>query len=293
MEENISKSKVKSKKTKTAKSNEEIEHGRNKAQHTYVEHVVPSGNGGAPYEIHHHYYYEPPRPKPSRSSKPGIAGALLILTTIFGLIATFFMVGAGIFMGNADESFEFWGADNSGDVAGTVEYLNGTPAENVTISVMGEDIVTQTDDGGNYILFNVPTGNQKIQVEKEGYNTIIYKKFVGTEDFQWNGNSGSGHNSDGNNQDFTITPGDRTLDRGSYPPWGMISGFLLFCAILIFIFSIISLFGAYHSFKRKKFSVAIAGAIVGIFTVIGIIFSLIALFILIISRNEFSKSEEQ
>ncbi len=241
---------------------------------------------------HHHYYYEPPRPRYRRSSKPGIAGALLILTAIIGIVVSGILIFSGMFVGNIDDGISFPGAEDTGDVTGKVRYMNGTPAENVTISIVGEDLVTQTDGEGNYVIFNVPTGNQKIQVEKDGYNTIIYKTFISPSESEWR----SDRNDDGswdheNKQDFTITTGDDTLNRGSYPPWGMIGGFIFVCAVLMIVFSIVALIGGYYAIKRRKFKFALLGAILGILTLVGALFSLIALFILIISRNEFDKKE--
>jgi len=280
MEEKTSRSKVKPKKV-------DDQH-----YHYNMKSEMPSGTG-APDEIHHHYYYEPPRPKAGRSSKPGIAGALLIFTAIIGIIGAGFLIGSGFFVGDFSEGMNFPGTDDTGDVTGTVRYTNGTPAEGVTILIVGEDLSTETDDVGNYIILDVPSGNQKIKVEKEGYNTIIYKKFVSPDEINWEAENGNGHWDHENSEDFVLTVGDRTLERGSYPPWGMIGGMIFVCAVLILVFSIVTLLGGYYAIKRKKFSLAIAGAILGIFTIVGALFSLIALFILIISRNEFNKPQEQ
>jgi len=67
---------------------------------------------------------------------------------------------------------------------------------------------------------------------------------------------------------------------------------MVVCGVMIIIFAIVALVGAIHAFKRKKYRMAIAGAILGIFTVFGLIFSIIALFILFLSRDEFVGRED-
>lgn len=245
-----------------------------------------------PPEVHYHYYYEPPRAKPGRSSKPGIAGALLIVAGVIGLIASIAIVGMSTFVGDFDEGFEVWGVSDEGDVSGVITYLNGTPVENVTISIVGENLSTQTDTNGLYIIYNVPTGNQELKVEKEGYNTIVYKAFINPSDSEWEDREKHNGGWDtGNEFDFTISEGDLVLKRGTHPPFGIISGFMIICGIVMIVFSIIALIGGIYAIQRRNFAFAIAGAVLGILTVGGTLFALIALFILIISRNEFKKKD--
>jgi hypothetical protein len=250
-------------------------------------------NGYAPPQIHHHYYYEAPRPRKDRSSKPTIAGALLILTAILGIVGSIFMVGAGMMFSTADtEGFDFWGmTENDGDVLGQVTYLNGTGVEGATVTIIDEDMSVQTDEDGYYIIYDVPSGNQELKVEKDEYNTYIKKIFVSPRNTNMDPNS----NNDGsheNEHNFELTDGSETIERGEYPPWGLISGFIIVCAFLVVIFSVIALIGGIFAIKRKKFGLAVAGSILGIFTIIGAIFSIIALFILIISRKEFRRESE-
>ena len=259
--------------------------------HSYIE--TDPRRTEKPPEVHYHYYYEPPRVKPGRSSKPGIAGALLIIAAVIGLIFSIAIIGMSTFVGDFGEGFEIWGVSDKGDVSGEITHLNGTPVENVTISIVGENLNTQTDSDGLYIIYNVPTGNQKIRIEKEGYNTIIYKAFISPSDSEWEDREKhDGKWETGNEFDFTISEGDQVLERGTYPPFGIISGFMIVCGIVMLVFSIIALIGGIYAIQRRNFAFAIAGAVLGILTVGGTLFALIALFILIISRNEFTKSTE-
>jgi hypothetical protein len=238
------------------------------------------------YDVHYHYYYEPPRYTKPKSTKTTVAGVLLIITAILGLIAGVAAVGLG------GMGFEMFYEDSEGDVFGTVKFQNGTGIENVTVSIVGEDLSTQTDSDGYYAIYNVPAGNHKIKVEKEGYNTIIYETFVSSSDFNMEdpGESDDSHDVEkrDNEIDFVLTAGDEELERGSNTPWGLIEGFLVVCGALIVIFSIFAIIGAIHAFKRKSWKIAILGSILGLFTIVGSLFAFIALLIIALSRDEFN-----
>jgi hypothetical protein len=195
-----------------------------------------------------------------------------------------FLITVGWMFTTSDGSFEIFGMDDKGDITGTVVFDNGTPAEGVLISIEGENFSTHTNADGKYYLYDVPTGNQKIVVEKNGYNTIVYKTFV---DPSQSGRSSSDHTTNsGNEHDFTLTEGNQTLDRGSYPPWEFLSNLLLVCGAVILVFAVITLIGGIYAIKRTHFGFALTGAILGVLT--GGILALIALFILLISREEFN-----
>ncbi len=248
--------------------------------------VPPQAQPGRPCDVHYHYYYEPPRYAKKKSSKPTVAGVLLIIAAILGLIAGVAAVGiGGIGIGMFFE-------DTEGDVYGTVTYQNGTGAENVTISIVGEDLSTQTDKDGYYVIHNVPSGNQKIRVEKDGYNTIIYKTTISPEDFNVDDSESNDEHHDvereDNEIDFKLTVGDDELERGTSTPFAIIEGFLVICGALIIIFSIFAMIGAVHAFRRKSWKIALLGSILGLFTIFGTLFALIALLIIALSRDEFN-----
>jgi len=242
-----------------------------------------------PREIHHHYYYEPPRKK-GRSSKPKIIGSLLLIVGVLGLIFAPLMFFGGWFMGNMGEGIAMFGMEDNVDISGRVTLSNGSPVQNVTISIEGEPLSTQTDADGYYILYNVPTGNQKIRVEKEGYDTIIYKTFI---------NSGTNEDRKSdvdqkNEFDFTIRPGNSIVEQGSYPPFEWIEGLIYACAIIVIILSIIVIIGATFAFKRTHFGFVLIASILGIFTIgfgIGALISIISIFIVILARDEFNRDE--
>ncbi|UCE39263.1 MAG: carboxypeptidase regulatory-like domain-containing protein [Thermoplasmata archaeon] len=241
-----------------------------------------------PMEIHHHYYYEPPPPPvKGKSSKPSIAGALLLITAILGIVGGMALLSFGFVFGDMEEGFTFFGQEQNGDITGTVVAKNGTPIAGVNISIVGEPLSTKTDSDGNYILCNVPSGNRKIMVEKEGYITIIYKTFIDP----------SRHSRDkeedfSNEYSFTMDTGSGVVEKGSYPPWDLIRSVTIVCGVLIVLFSIIALIGALQAFRRTGWGIAMTGAILGLFTILGTLFALIAIFILVLSKNEFNGSSQ-
>ena len=237
-----------------------------------------------PGEVHYHHYYEPPKVRKHKSSKPAIAGALLIIHAIVALILAGVLFTGGWFIGNMGDGVEWFGVDDRADITGMVSSEDGAPAVNVTISIVGEPLSARTNEDGIYILYNVPTGNQKIKVEKEGYNTIIYKTFI-------NPSESRRDNDQKNEYNFTLTTGDQTIERGSYPPLELIRNIVFICGTLLVIFAIITLIGGYYAIKRENYKIAIIGAITGILSA-GIL-AIIALFILLLARDEFKRRDDE
>ena len=77
-------------------------------------------------------------------------------------------------------------------------------------------------------------------------------------------------------------------------PYDVLFGNELYTSLLILIFSVLSIAGAYSSIKKKSVPVALLGCIFGIlsfgFLVIGPVLSIISLILLIISKDDFDKS---
>ncbi len=241
-----------------------------------------------PGEMHYHYYYEPPRMQKPRSSKPTIAGVLLLIQAIMSIIAVVFIIGAGMFLGNPGDGFMFFGGEDTADITGSViSFEDGLAVENATVTIVGTDLTATTNAKGEYLIYNAPVGNQKIQVEKEGYDTIIRKVFIepGDMDMQIDPN-----NQSDDEMDFTLTTGNDVIEDGEYPPWDLIRNLVLVCGVVLVILTILVILGAYASFKRENFNLAIIGAIAGIVT-LGL-FAFIALFILLLAKDEFKKPQK-
>jgi len=241
-----------------------------------------------PGEVHYHYYYEPPKVTKPRSSKPTIAGILLLLQGIFSIAFIVLLIFAGFFVSDLGSGFEFFGEEAKGDLTGTVTLLDGTPVENATVSVVDTQHITRTNENGDYLIYNVPTGNQQIKVEKEGYNTIILKTFVNSEHIKVQ--TDPDKDSNPNENDFVLTEGDDIIEKGSYPPLELVKNIMLVCAAVLIVLSILVLMGAYAAFKRENFKLALIGGIAG--TISMGLFALIALFILLLSKDEFKKPQK-
>jgi hypothetical protein len=102
-----------------------------------------------PGEEHYHYYYEPPKMKKPRSAKPTIAGVLLLLHAISSVAMVALLIWAGLFIADPAGGFAFFGEGDTGDITGSVTFLNGTSVEDATVSVVGTSFTTQTDENGD------------------------------------------------------------------------------------------------------------------------------------------------
>lgn len=232
------------------------------------------------------YYAQPQPPAPERrpliSNKPTIVSALLALVGVLGIVmAAMFFMGSTVFtdmMGTDDGPFE---------VHGVVLYTNGTAAQNVTVTLVGTSISTVTDDTGHFVLYNVPRGEQRVQVEKAGYVTLTMKVSVpGLSGM--NGNAGN----DGPEIKFVLSPGSGQAETS--PGFEMtvddVKGIIAICGGIILVMSILTIVGAYFAYSRSNFGMVIVGTLAGIFTVgfgVGSILAFLALFIVLLSSEEF------
>jgi hypothetical protein len=235
------------------------------------------------------YYYPPPRRKKERSSKPQVVGALLAVVAVLGLVGAGMGLMGWTFFGNIDE---ISGTDGSGQatVQGQATFLNGTGVQGVQILIIGEAMSTVTDEDGYYILYNVPTGDHKIQASKDGYFTIIRKVTVTDDSFF--GPDWETPNSFETKARFTMSPGTGTVETGRWATQDLdiFRNFILVCAAIGLVASLITAMGAYFAVKRTNLSLVVVGAVAGIFTFgffIGSVLAFVALFILLLSLDEF------
>jgi len=198
------------------------------------------------------------------SSKPMLAGVLLL--TVFLL---------GIVMGGIVLTHENVLSHGSGDYAGKIIDNNGHALKGVIVTIEKENISVTSDDNGEFFFENVSAGKHTIDLKKEGYVNIragifvlpikspikpkfVMKKGEGTE-----------------NEKGLIL---RAIDA------------LPVISTTIIIISFLPLIGAIFCFMKKYFFIAIISSIAGIFSIgffIGSILSIIALVILLLSREEF------
>ena len=201
----------------------------------------------------------------------------------------------GIMFADVDNDMETMGLDENVDIEGIVRSNTGTPLQYVKVSIVDKQLFTTTDARGKFILLDVPPGKQEIMVEKEGYTTIIHKAFI-TPSGSWL-EQFRDYDPDAYEKEFEfeLTPGEGTKRTGSFPQFALFSCILFACAMVAVVFSIVALIGAYFAFKRRKFAITMIGAILGIFSLgffIGAILSIVALFLLILSSDEFKRRKQ-
>jgi hypothetical protein len=258
---------------------------------------VPPPGGQAPppgyYPMPPPVYYPPPPPpqRPRRkSSKPSVVGALLIIVGILGLATA----ASGLFGYAFFSTSSEWFPGEEGDVMtvwGEVETLNGTPIDGASVTIVGTDVATVTDGDGNYILYNVPVGDQTMKIAKEGYTTINYRTTVIGDPFGFDESNQDKHES------FVLAPGTGEVTTGNWFNEDIfdLAGILLVCMVIVAITSVISLVAAIYAFKRRSLMIVVIGCIAGIFTIgfgVGTVLAFIALFVLLLALDEFKDKDE-
>jgi len=244
-------------------------------------------------------YYIPPAPRTQRSEKPKIAGALLIVAAMLGMIFSVFMVGMPMFFENIEDAPHMSGELTS--IGGTITDETNAPLPNVTVTILDTGMFVRTDANGTYRMNGVPVGYHQIRYEKTGYNTIMYGKTVGFDiDYAEHG-PGSWRSIDDteNTFDFTMTPGASTVELGEtkdvhdeFP--GPFRTIMTSLGVLTLVFSVVALVGGIMALRREHYGLAVVGSILGIFSIgfiLGAVLALIALFILLLSSKEFKRKE--
>ena len=210
-----------------------------------------------------------------------------MLVGVLGLITAGFGIVGFAFFNDVTE----WFPGEEGDVMtvwGEVEALNGTPIEGASVSIAGTSIATTTDDEGNYILYNVPVGDQTMRVAKEGFTTINSRMtFIGDP-----------FNMDSNDQwqSFVLATGTGEVTTGNWFNEDIFDlvNVVLVCTVIVTIASVITLLSAFYAFKRRNLMIVVIGCVAGIFTFgfgIGTVLAFIALFILLLAIDEFKEDK--
>jgi hypothetical protein len=244
------------------------------------------------------WYYWPAyqtyqKPKPPRSSKPAIAGALMItaglLTIIIGgFMGTFFL---NIGPWNEDSFFNENNWESGiGGVQGHVIYQNASPVEGAVVTFVDTGQVAISNDTGFYRLIGLTSGWHDLKVEKEGHKTILQNVYINSQ-----GNIGDYEWTDESTVDFQIQQGEGSLRIGTIheenPDWedfplDRMVTMAYACIGVSMIFGAITVIGGYMAFKRTHFPFVVVSAILGIISMASI-FCIIALIILFLCYNEF------
>jgi hypothetical protein len=176
--------------------------------------------------------------KPKDDKKPILAliSVLLIVTAALA----YPLAGMFIFYGSS-EDVDFGGTFN---LEGRIVTKNGTGISGVLVEIMGTRSSTISDSEGYYEIPDAPNGIKKIKLSVSGYknetNTILLHPDFGTQ------------------VDFQMEEGTGSLEFNNL--W-----FFFTISILMVMFSIFIMYGAYFAVKRKRFAVVLVGSILGIF----------------------------
>lgn len=172
---------------------------------------------------------------------------------------------------------------------GKVVADDGSNLSGVTVTIIGTNLSSISDENGNYTIRNAPNGIWRIKASLTGYNDEIHKVLIHSE------------------LEFTDTVNFKLKEGRGRKEFNDIWFFLSLC-ILMIMFSSFIIAGSYYSFKRRRFSVVLVGAILGIFTMspplvlwfipsifmmstLGFILSTSALIMTIMNRKAFTESE--
>ena len=160
-------------------------------------------------------------------------------------------------------------------VTGTVEFFVIDQAnetlENVEIIIDG--IPDTTNESGIYIFENVTLGIQNVEISLSEYKTQIHEILV---------------------LPFVVSCNKVTMEEGTGEDHTAFD--VLGCSIILAIFSVFALLGSVSCLRRRNLDVAIAGSAIGIFVfgffMIGSLLSIIALIMIIMSREEFENGKK-
>ena len=217
-----------------------------------------------------------------KTNKPMIAGILLVIVFISAII-TSSSVLITIEPMKTNEKFlnNIFASIGEVTITGTVlDNITKQPIKNVTISVVDTNISTFSKNG-SFELKNVPVGYRTLNISAEDYKTLHVKIFLLKNLFS----------KEKIKQDFYLDKGSGVEEKEERGLLNLLIKSWYICSILIIIFGLLALVGAIACFMRKYIIIALIGSIFGIFT-FGIIFigplcSIIALIIILLSREEF------
>lgn len=207
-----------------------------------------------------------PLVKRKPTKMPVIAGILLIVASLLGI-----SMGAALLFSESEA------LHGSGIYEGMVVDEKGVAIEGAEIYVVdgSPKKVTETDENGYFLIENLSAGKHRIMVKKEGYVTknvtigvFPFKSFL--------------------KEKIVLRSGEGWEKKKNLSAW--VFDILPVFSAAIIILSIPPLIGGVFAIMKKFEIVAIIGAIFGIFSIgfiIGSILSIVALILLLISREEF------
>ena len=201
-----------------------------------------------------------------RTNKPTIASVLLISVFAIGITSAAF---SNAFIETPLDVLANVGMTGSVDLL-ILDQSNNSIGE---VSIIIDGTYTTTDENGSYSAENISPGIKKVEFSFTGYKTLTSEILV---------------------VPYIASVHEITMEDGNgekYIPFDIIG-----CSIIIMIFSVFALLAAVMSLKRQNLDVAVVGSILGIFAfgflMIGSIISIIALIIILKSRDEFENGKK-
>ena len=200
-----------------------------------------------------------------RTDKPMIAAILLICVFILGISSAAF---SETFIGSPLSVLSDIGMTGKVDFK-IVDQLNNSL---YNVSIIIDEKYGITNDKGEYSVENITLGINEAEIIISENKTI--------------------------NVEILVTPFINSynkiiVDEDSKK---LIPYETMGCSIILIIFSIIALLGAVATLKRQHFDVAVVGALLGIFSfgffLVGSILSIISLFLILSSKEEFENGKK-
>ncbi len=200
------------------------------------------------------------------TSKPVMAAILLAAVFALGVTTaafseTFVETSLGVLSNTGvTGTVEFFVIDQSNETLGSVE-------------IIIDDISGTTNESGICVFENFTLGIHNVEVSFSGYKTQIHEILV---------------------LPFVGSRNEVKMEEGMGEDH--IAFDILGCSIILAIFSVFALLGSVSCLKRQNFDVAIAGSVIGIFVfgffMIGSLLSIIALIMIVTSREEFENGKK-
>ena len=231
--------------------------------------------------------------------KTTIAAILLVTASILALLHTAYL---GLWtVANDDLRQEKGEADISGGVR---DGDTGEPIANVAVSVEGQTQHATTDENGVFVLKDVRRGERSLHLTKTGYRNLTYN-FLNINDMEeppanWT-EEGQDESGDAPPAYLDIAmeagPGE-DMEKGQDYDLGFATGIFALCTATTLVLSLLALVGGYYASRRRRLPMVAAGSLAAVLVIslgffstinvfLSIMLSMIALMILLFSRDEY------
>jgi hypothetical protein len=165
------------------------------------------------------------------------------------------------------------------------------------VHVVDEGLSSTTDGEGYYVIYNVPVGKRTVRCSLDGYTTINRRVTVVFDLFRGDmgGDPGQDFSID---VDFSMSEGTGEITTGQWTDGDIfdLQALMVTCTVILVVASLLALLGAFYAFKRTNMIWVLIGCVAGIFTfgfMVGTVLAFVALFILLLSIDEFKDGKKK